>query len=62
MSIKFTVDFPLSIKIQSSGPAADKQIRKMGDFKLENTKTAYLRKVYKKTDRDVYIFYSSKFY
>ena len=33
-----------------------------GDYKLDNTKTAQLRKVYKKTDRDYYIFYSSKFY
>ena len=34
----------------------------MGDYKLENTKTVQLRKVYKKTDGDYYIFYSSKFY
>ena len=31
----------------------------MGDYKLDNTKTAQLRKVYKKTDGDYYIFYSS---
>ena len=34
----------------------------MGDYKLENTKTAQLRKVYKKTDRDYFIFYNRKFY
>ena len=34
----------------------------MGDYKLENTKTAQLRKVYKKTDGDFFIFYDSKFY
>ena len=62
MSIKFTVDFPLSIKIQSSGQADEEYPSMMGDYKLENTKTAQLRKVYKKTDRDFYIFYSSKFY
>ena len=35
----------------------------MGDYKLENTKTdGHRTKVYKKTDRDNFIFYSSKFY
>ena len=50
------------IEIKSTGPAAEKQSRRMGDYKLDNTKTAQLRKVYKKTDRDdTYIFYDSKF-
>ena len=34
----------------------------MGDYNLVNTKTAKLRKVYKKSDRDYYIFYHRKFY
>ena len=49
------------IEIKSTGPAAEKYPALMGDYKLDNTKTAQLRKVYKKTDRDYYIFYSSKF-
>ena len=48
--------------IYFTGPAAEKQSRRMGDYKLDNAKTAQLRKVYKKTDRDdTYIFYDSKF-
>ena len=61
MLIIFTLDFPEIIEIKSTGPAAEKQSRRMGDYKLENTKTAQLRKVYKKTDGDYYIFYTSKF-
>ena len=57
----YTLDYPDMIEIKSTGPAAEKQSSKMGDYKLDNTKTAQLRKVYKKTDRDYYIFYSSKF-
>ena len=47
--------------IYFTGPAAEKQSRRMGDYKLDNTKTAQLRKVYKKTDGDYYIFYSGNF-
>ena len=61
MFIIFTLDFPDSITI-SAGPASVEYPFLMGDYKLDNTKTAQLRKVYKKTDRDdTYIFYSSKF-
>ena len=59
--IIFTLDFPVIITITSSGPAAEEYPYLMGDYKPENTKTAQLRKVYKKTDRDYYIFYTSKF-
>ena len=31
----------------------------MGEYRMEKTKTAQRRPVYKKTDRDYYIFYSS---
>ena len=34
----------------------------MGDYELETNKTTFLRKVYKKKDRDYYIFFASKFY
>ena len=61
MLIISTLDFPDMIEIRSTGPAAEMHPNQMGDYKLENTKTAQLRKVYKKTDRDYYIFYSSKF-
>ena len=57
--IIFTLEFQHKIRITSSGPAAEKQSSKMGDYKLENTKTAQLRKVYKKTDEDFFIFYTS---
>ena len=61
MLIIFTLDYPDMIEIKSTGPAAEKYPALMGDYKLDNTKTAQLRKVYKKTDGDYYIFYSSKF-
>ena len=62
MLIIFTLDYPLNITIMSTGPAAEKLPNYMGDYKLDNTKTAQQRKVYKKTDGDYYIFYASKFY
>ena len=39
----------------------------MGEYRMEKTKSAQLRPVYKKTDwftgtEDLYIFYDSKFY
>ena len=61
MLILFILDYPVIITITSTGPAAEKFPNLMGDYKLENTKTAQLRKVYKKTDSKEYIFYSSKF-
>ena len=33
----------------------------MGNYRVENNMTARLRKVYKKTDEDRYIFFNSKF-
>ena len=61
MLIIFTLDYPDKIEIKSTGGAAKRLPNQMGDYKPENTKTAQLRKVYKKTDGDYYIFYSSKF-
>ena len=61
MLIIFTLDYPIIITITSAGPVAKRLPNQMGDYKLANTKTAQLRKVYKKTDGDYYIFYSSKF-
>ena len=59
--IIFTLDYPGYIII-SSGPAAVEEYPfLMGDYKLENSKTAQLRKVYKKISGDYYVFYSSKF-
>ena len=62
MLIIFTLDYPEIIEIKSTGPAAEEHPYLMGDYKLENSKTAQLRKVYKKTSGDFYIFYSSKFW
>ena len=56
------LEFPDIITIKSSGSAADNQASKMGNYKLETNKTTFLRKVYKKKDRDYYIFFASKFY
>ena len=61
MLIIITLDYPDMIEIKSTGPAAEKLSFLMGDYKLDNSKTAQLRKVYKKTDGDYYIFYDSKF-
>ena len=61
MLIIFTLDYPNITSIMSTGPAAEKYPYLMGNYKLDTTKTAQLRKVYKKTDGDYYIFYSSKF-
>ena len=62
MFTKLTSDFPDVITISSNGPAGEKYPNKMGEYRMEKTKSAQLRPVYKKTDRDYYIFYSSKFY
>ena len=56
-----TLDYPDDMEIKSTGPAAEEHPDLMGDYKLDNTKTTQLRKVYKKTDSDDYIFYTSKF-
>ena len=58
----FVKDFPDYITITSSGPAAERHPYLMGRYQLETDKSAQLRPVYKKTDRDVFIFYSGKFY
>jgi len=47
------------IRIMSTGQAAEEYPDLMGDYKLDDTKTANQGKVYKKTDGDYYIFYSS---
>ena len=54
-------DFPDSITVSSHGKAGEKYPDLMGDYILDTTMTAQLRKVYKKTDGDYYIFYASKF-
>ena len=59
--IIFTLDYPNITSIMSTGPASKKYPYLMGDYKLDNNKTVQLMKVYKKTDGDYYIFYSSKF-
>ena len=56
-----TLDFPDSITINSIGEAAERFPLLMGNYRVENNKTARLRKVYKKTDEDRYIFFNSKF-
>ena len=55
-------DYPASINVTSTGPAAEKYPYLMGRYVLEVNKTAQLRPVYKKTDRDYYIYYSRKLY
>ena len=62
MIIELTSDFPDVITISSNGPAGEKQPKRMGEYRMEETKSAQLRPVYKKTDGDYYIFYNSKFY
>merc|ERR1711915_959945 len=54
----YIIDFPVKITITSTGLAAEKHPDQMGDYKPDNSKTAQLRKVYKKTDGDYYIFYN----
>ena len=55
-------DYPASITVTSTGPAAEKRSNQMGLYVLEENKTAQLRPVYKKTDRDYYIYYDGKLY
>ena len=52
----YFAEFPLDITILSSGLAAEKQQDRMGDYKMF-IKTVRDRPVWKKTDRDNYIFY-----
>ena len=70
VSIISTLDFPGSITIKSSVP--DDLMRRMedggrrmeammGKYMMMITKYAQLRNVYKKTDGNYYISYSSKF-
>jgi len=58
----YIIDFPDSITITSTGPAAETHPSLMGRYQLETDKSAQLRPVYKKTDRDYYIYYNSKLY
>ena len=57
-------DYPASINVTSTGPAAEKLSLAMGLYVLEENKSAQLRPVYKKTDRyrQYYIYYSRKLY
>ena len=54
--IKFVTDFPVNITITSSGPGAEKQQKRMGDYRMIIT-TVRGKPVWKKTDGDYYIFY-----
>ena len=56
--IKFAEDFPVNITITSSGPAAEKYPEMMGDYRMIST-TVRGKPVWKKTDRDYYISFSS---
>ena len=51
-----------SISVTSSGPAAKKFPLVMGEYELDPTLTAEDRPVYKKTDRDYFIYYSGELY
>ena len=53
-------DYPESITITSTGPAAEKQLMRMGRYSLEADKAAQNRPVYKKRDSDDYIYFSRK--
>ena len=53
-------DYPESITITSTGPAAEKQLMRMGRYILEADKAAQNRPVYKKRDSDDYIYFSRK--
>lgn len=55
-------DYPASINVTSTGPAAEKQSRRMGLYVLDVNKAAGLRPVYKKTDRDYYIYYGKLYF
>ena len=57
-----TSDFPDVITISSNGPTGQKYPQVMGEYRMDKTKSAKLRPVYKKTDGNYYIFYDSKFY
>ena len=54
----FVVVFPLNITITSSGPAAKKYPEMMGDYRMIIT-TVRGKPVWKKTDGDYYIYYTS---
>ena len=53
-------DFPDYITVRSSGAASKKHPSSMGRYRLETTKTLQGRPVYRKTDKDFYIFYNSE--
>merc|ERR1712183_52940 len=52
-------DFPSSITVQSSGPAGKAHPQLMGTYELDTTRSAQLRPVYRKTDLDVFIYYTT---
>ena len=55
--IIFVLEFSLNITITSSGPAAEKHQKRMGDYRMIITSVRG-KPVWKKTDGDYYIFYS----
>ena len=54
--------WPVSISVSSSGPAVEKHSARLGQYRLVTNQTAQDRPVYKKTDRNYYIYYTSKLY
>ena len=54
-------DFPGYITVKSSGKASKKYPSTMGRYKLDAIKTLQGRPLYRKTDRDIYIFYNSEY-
>jgi len=54
----YMIDYPTSITVTSTGPAAEEHPNLMGLYNKDD-EVANLRPVYKKTDRDYFIFYDS---
>lgn len=50
-----------SITVSSTGPAVEKHSSRLGQYILIANQTVHGRPVYKKTDRNYYIYYTSKF-
>ena len=53
-------DFPPSITVTSQGEAGQRLAVLMGRYQLDTSRAAMLRPVYRKTDGDYYIYYTSK--
>ena len=53
-------DFPPSITVTSQGEAGQRLAVLMGRYELDTSRAAMLRPVYRKTDGDYYIYYTSK--